>query len=135
MRPFLILAALLLIASPAAAGDDPSIQGETRNGVQAAMTRFIAAQEVDGALLHYDPAAGKLLRLKLDELHEGIVRKGDFYVSCADFVSHDGTAYDIDFLVVPAGDSFRVNQAIVHSVAGEKRKYHLEGSWPSLFGF
>ena len=40
---------------------------------------------------------------------------------------------DIDFLVVPSGDDFRVNQAIVHKADGEKRTYHVEQRWPGIF--
>ena len=116
----------LLAAAPALSADDPSIQGDRRTGIGTAMTSFIDGQSVDGKLLHYDPVAGELLQLELLELHSGIVQKGDFFVSCADFQAADGRKVDIDFLVVPAGSGYRVNQAIVHSVAGKKRKYHLE---------
>lgn len=133
-RPLgLMLLFLGLAAVPTFAADDPSIQGAKRAGIQQAMTAFISGQEVKSRMLHYDPVAGELLQLELVELHEGIVQKGDFFVSCADFKGPDGRAYDLDFLVVPAGDGYRVNQAIVHSVDGEKRKYHLESRWPSLF--
>ena len=128
MRMIPVLVALLLIASPALAGDDPSIQGAQRDGIGQAMRRFIAEQQVKGKVLHYDAVAGELLQLQLDELHAGIVKKGDFYVSCADFVATDGRKFDIDFLVVPNGSEYRVNQALVHSVDAKKRKYHLEGS-------
>jgi hypothetical protein len=124
----------VLPAATAFAGDDPSIQGKTRQGIQAAMTSFIASHDVgDHTMLHYDPVTGELLRLKLVELHEGIVRKGHFYVSCADFQDEDGGVVDIDFLVVPSGDDFRVNQAIVHKADGEKRAYHVEQRWPGIF--
>lgn len=38
----------------------------------------------------------------------------------------DGTAFDIDFLVAQKADGYRVLQAVIHSVGGEKREYHLE---------
>jgi|TARA_B110000495_G_scaffold192771_1_gene197293 hypothetical protein len=59
-------------------------------------------------------------------LHKGVVKKGPFYVSCADFVDAKGRAYDLDFLVAGKGETLRVLQALVHSVDGEKRPYHLE---------
>ncbi|MBW2245267.1 MAG: hypothetical protein JRH01_25130, partial [Deltaproteobacteria bacterium] len=72
---------------PAWAGDDPSIQGQERAGIQAATGAFIEAQKgKDGSILHFDPVTGKLTKLRLVELHEGIVKKGHFFVSCADFV-------------------------------------------------
>jgi hypothetical protein len=131
---FALALACVLPAASASAADDPSIQGETRQGIQAAMTSFIASHDAgDHTLLHYDPVTGKLLRLKLVELHDGIVRKGHFYVSCADFQDEGGGVVDIDFLVVPSGDDFRVNQAIVHKADGEKRTYHVEQRWPGIF--
>ena len=44
----------------------------------------------------------------------------------ADFVDQDGRQIDVDFLVIPVGEELRTTQAIVHSVDGKKRKYHLE---------
>ena len=88
---------------------------------------------IDRGLLHYDPVADRLVRLELVELHDGIVQKGDFYVSCADFTDEAGVTYDMDFLVLETAEGYRVNQAIVHSVDGKKRKYHIEQRWPGLF--
>ncbi|MCP3986220.1 MAG: hypothetical protein GY723_17715 [bacterium] len=121
-------------AGAAWAGNDPSIQGEERAGIQAAMGAFIDSQKgTDGSLLQYDPVTGKLTKLKLVELHEGIVKKGHFFVSCADFVDENDRPYDLDFLVVPKDGGFRVNQAIIHAENGEKRKYQVEQRWPGLF--
>lgn len=120
------IAALICGTSPAWAGDDPSIQRELRTGVHAAMNEFVEAQTVDGVVRVYDPVEDRLLKLKFDGLHEGIVRKGDFYVSRADFVDHDGRKIDVDFLVIEKGDSLLATQAIVHSVDGKKRKYQLD---------
>ena len=75
----------------------------------------------------YDAVGGKLLALKFAKLHEGVVKKGDFYVSCADFVDKKGTKVDLDFLVIKEGDNLQTIQALVHSLDGKKRKYHLEG--------
>jgi hypothetical protein len=120
------LMAVGLGAVPTAAADDPSIRGEQRDQIQAAMTRFVAEQSVEGVVRIYDPVDGKLLRLRLDEVHEGIVRKGDFFVSCADFRDQDGRRIDVDFLVIERGDGLVATQGVVHSVDGNKRKYHLE---------
>ncbi len=120
-------AAALLLAAPAAqAGNDPSIEGDLRKNIQAAMDSWVGEQTVDGTVRLYDPVEGRLLELKFEELHDGIVKKGDFYVSCADFADQDGRKIDVDFLVLPDGDALRATQAIVHSVDGEKREYHLE---------
>jgi hypothetical protein len=66
------------------------------------------------------------MQLKFLKLHEGIVKKGSFYVSCADFLDERGQKVDLDFLVIPDGDSLKTVQAVVHSIDGKKRKYHLE---------
>ncbi len=120
-------AAALLLAAPAAqAGNDPSIEGDLRKNIQAAMDSWVGEQTVDGTVRLYDPVEGRLLELKFEELHDGIVKKGDFYVSCADFADQDGRKIDVDFLVLPDGDELIATQAIVHSVDGKKRQYHLE---------
>ena len=123
-----IAVALLLglTATAARAADDPSIKGDLRTNVHEAMNQFVADQTVDGVVRLYDAVDGKLLSLESYELHSGIVKKGEFYVSCADFVDQDGRKIDVDFLVLPKNGKLQTTQAIVHSVAGKKRKYHLE---------
>jgi hypothetical protein len=113
------------IATTGFAGDDPSIKGQMRTGIQAAMNEHIKDNMVDGRYAIYDAEKGELKWLTLDKLHEGIVKKGDFYVSCADFVDAQGKKYDIDYLVAKEG-SYRVLEAVVHAEDGKKRKYHLE---------
>lgn len=124
---YLIAGLLFCSLSVAArAADDPSIQGATRIGVQKAMMEHIEQTLMDERYVIYDAVAGKLLRLRFDQLHKGIVKKGPFYVSCADFVAGD-MRYDLDFLVAPRPQGgYRVLQALVHAAAGKKRPYHLE---------
>ncbi|HEV8185510.1 MAG TPA: hypothetical protein VGP40_06105, partial [Chthoniobacterales bacterium] len=75
----------LLTFSPCAfAADDPSIKDPARSEIQASMKKHVDDLTVDGTYHIYDPTAGRLHRLKFDKLHEGIVKKADFYVSCAD---------------------------------------------------
>ena len=91
------------------------------------MPEHVSENTVDGDYIIYDAVEGQLLRLKFDSLHDGIVKKGDFYVACGDFNAHDGTYYDLDMLVAETGDGgMRVPQSIVHKKADEKRKYHVE---------
>ena len=124
---FLASLVLLLTTAAAWAGDDPSIKGDLRTNIQAAMDDFVKDQSVGGVVRIYDPVEGRLLQLQSYELHSGIVRKGDFYVSCADFVDQDGRKIDVDFLVLPdESGKLRATQGIVHSVDGDKRNYHLE---------
>ena len=123
MAGVLTLAPLLTTAH---AADDPSIKGDLRSNIQQSMQTFIDNQTIDGKMFVYDPVDGRLLKLSFDSLHKGIVKKGDFYVSCADFVDQDGRKIDLDFLVRPAQSELIATQAIVHSIDGKKRKYHLE---------
>lgn len=124
---FVLLAGFGVTATLAHGGDDPSIKGDLRTNVQASMTEFISQRSSNnGEVLLYDAVAGRLLALRLDELHNGIVKKNGFYVSCADFTDQDDRKIDVDFLVRPIGGKLVATQAIVHSIDGDKRKYHLE---------
>lgn len=119
--------AFLTVAVTAYAADDPSIKGDLRANITKAMLEHVAANTVDGDYIIYDAVEGELLRLKFDSLHDGIVKKGDFYVACGDFNAHDGTYYDLDMLVAAGGDGgMRVLQSIVHKKGDDKRKYHVE---------
>jgi len=119
--------AMLMLASPLVhAGDDSSIKGKLRTDIGASMSSYIEAQTIDNNYRIYDPVEGKLHILKFEKLHEGIVKKGKFYVSCADFTDARGRKFDLDFLVLADGDRMLTAQAVIHSVAGKKRKYHLE---------
>ena len=121
-----VLGWFLLGPLAAAAGDDPSIPNGVRAGVHTAMQKFVASQTIDGQVLHYDAVDDQLRRLKFSKLHEGVVKKGEFYVACADFVNEENAVVDVDLLVRQEGYFYRVTQAIVHEVDGQKRKYHLE---------
>ncbi|MCH9649286.1 MAG: hypothetical protein K0U98_13685 [Deltaproteobacteria bacterium] len=121
-----LLVASVAMGTATLAADDPSIQGKLRLGVQESMSSFIDQQTVNGIYRHYDPVSGELLVLTPGEVHAGIVKKGDFFVSCADFVDHRGREVDMDFLVVQDGDRLLTVQGLVHKVDGKKRPYHLE---------
>ena len=108
------------------AANDPSIKGDLRSNIQQSMNNYISHQSVDGAMYIYDAMKGSLLKLRLKKLHSGIVKKGDFYVSCADFIDQKGRKVDIDFMVRPSGEKLITTQALIHSIDGKKRKYHLE---------
>lgn len=116
----------ILASFAVSAANDASIKGDLRQNIQKSMNYFIDTQTVNGSMLVYDAVKGKLLKLRLKKLHEGIVQKGDFYVSCADFIDHEGRKVDIDFMVLPIGQKLVTTQALVHSIDGKKRKYHLE---------
>ncbi len=117
---------LFLFSTSTFAGDDPKIKGELRKNIKNSMNEFVEENTVKDKLHLFDAVDGKMLDLKFASLHEGIVKKGDYYVSCADFVDQSGRKIDVDFLVIPDGKELKTVQAIVHSIDGKKRKYHLE---------
>lgn len=120
------LSLVFLTTGLAFAGNDSSIKGELRKNITRSMETFIGDKTIGDTFYIYDTVKGELLNLKFKKLHKGIVKKGDFYVSCADFVDGEGTKFDLDFLVMPKDQSLTTIQAVVHSVDGKKRKYHLE---------
>lgn len=115
-----------ILYSTAQAADDPSIEGALRMNIKAAMKTYILDNTVDGTLYVYDSADGELMELKFGALHEGVVRKGDFYVSCADFSTKDNQKIDLDILVKNVGANLVGSASLVHSINGEARQYHLE---------
>lgn len=128
IKSIMILLISLFLSQLSWAGNDKSIKGDLRSNIQYSMNLFISENTVDGKLYVYDSVKGNLLKLTLDKLHSGIVKKGDFYVSCADFVDQNSRKIDIDFMVIKNGTKLITTQALVHSIDGNKRKYHLEKS-------
>jgi len=115
-----LLLAAISFSSSVFSADDPSIRGDLRANVQQSMANFIEEQTIEEHLYVYDAVKGKLLQLKLLELHDGIVKKGDFYVSCADFSDQHGNKVDIDFMVRKTSSGLITTQALVHSINGKK---------------
>lgn len=126
MKSFIGILFVLALTLNAHAADDPSIKGERRSAIQEAMQKHIDHNTVDGHYVIYDAVTDNVLKLKLTKLHDGIVKKSDYYVSCADFHDRAGTYFDLDFLVIEKKGRFRVLQGVVHKVGSVKRKYHLE---------
>lgn len=120
------IALLTLVTGLSFAGNDPSIKGVERMEVAKAMKEHIDSHKVDGKYLIYDGASNVMRSLTLTALHDGIVKKGDFYVSCADFKDEKGNELDLDFLVINDGKDYKFVQSLVHKVGGEKRPYTLE---------
>ncbi len=126
MKSITVTLVLLAFTLTAFAANDPSIKGEKRRAIQAAMQEHIGQNTVNGHYILYDTITDDVLKLKLAKLHDGIVKKADYYVSCADFHDRDGTYFDLDFMVIEKDGKFRALQGIVHKVGDVKRKYHLE---------
>lgn len=126
MKSIMIILVLLAFPLTTFAANDPNIKGEKRRAIQAAMQEHIGQNTVNGHYILYDTITDDVLKLKLAKLHDGIVKKADYYISCADFHDRDGTYFDLDFMVIEKDGKFRALQGIVHKVGDVKRKYHLE---------
>jgi len=122
----IMLTASVAFPMTAHAGNDTSLKGDLRSNINQSMSDFIQQQTIGNRMYIYDAVSGELLSLTFEKLHTGIVKKGDFYVSCADFKDKFGRKVDIDFMVRLDNDKLITTQALVHSIAGNKRKYHLE---------
>ena len=117
---------LALITSVAFAGNDPTIKGKERSSVATVMKTHIDLHNVGGKYLIYDQTSNKMRSLTFASLHSGIVKKGKFYVSCADFLDDEGKRFDLDFLIIKNGKNYKFVQALVHKVNDEKRPYTIE---------
>lgn len=123
---FLVTILFFAASNMLMAADDPSITGKPRTESQKAISDHIEENMLGDNYIIYDDVSGKLMMLELKELHSGIVKKGDFYVSCADFVDAEGNKYDLDFFVAENNGDYIMYDAIVHKVNGDKRPYNLE---------
>jgi hypothetical protein len=119
---------VLFCMTAAFAGDDPSIKGQTRAGIQKAMQQHVNDNTVNGVYAIYDGATDDVKFLQFKKLHRGIVKKGGFYVSCSDFADSEGTSYCVDLLAAEENGKFRVVDSIVHKTGNQKRSYHLISS-------
>ena len=121
-----ILALTSLVASNSAnAGDDKSINGELRKNIKKSMAQYINKQTMDGKFYVFDAVQNKLLTLTSGKLRPGIVKDGNFYLTCADYTDQDGNKIDLDFMVRKNGEEYITSQTIVHAVADEYRPYHV----------
>ena len=129
-RKILALSLLILVAAAVAApaGEHASVDETKSTWLQNkwAMEEFINRNTINSFYIHYDPVEGKLLRLQLDNLHRGQVRKGDFYVGSADFTDQHGRKVGLAFFVIRHLDNARVLQAVVHEVDGKEREYEIK---------
>ena len=129
-RPAIILASLcaaglMLMAVAVSAGDDPSIRGTLRPQIWETIDDYLVTLMPDATMRLYDPIENRVLRLEFMTAHEGIVRKGDFYVGSAGFVDQDGRKIDVDLLVLQTEKPMQVKQAIVHKIDGVERQINL----------
>jgi hypothetical protein len=127
MSVIIVTGMFIGVTSFAFAGNDSSIKGQQRLEIKTAMGVHISGNSLAGKYVIFDAGNGAIKKLTLKELHQGVVKKGDYYVSCADFVDAKGKLYDLDFLVANKAGKYQVIQSLVHAIDGKKRKYHVEG--------
>jgi len=121
----LFTALLMLMVVAGRAADDPTIRGTLRPQIWSTMDDYIVSQTGDGIMRLYDPIEDRVLLMEFRGINDGIVREGDFFVSCADFVDQDGRKLDVDLLVLQSGENLKVTQAIVHKIQGAERSSNL----------
>lgn len=130
-RPTIILASLcaaglMLMAVAVSAGDDPSIGLRLRSQIWDITDDYLLTEMGDrGAIGLYDPIENRVLLMEIWNVHEQIVRKGDFFVRCVDLVDQHGRKIDVDLLVLQSGEPMQVTQAVVHKVDGIERQINL----------
>jgi len=122
---FLLILTSLIASNSANAGNDRSIKGELRKNIQESMEQYINKQTMDGKLYVFDAVQNKLLTLTSGKPRPGIVKDGEFYLTCADYVDRKGNKIDLDFMVRKSGDKYITTQTIVHAVADKYRPYHV----------
>jgi len=122
---FMLVLTGLIASNSANAGDDRSIKGELRENIQNSMEKYITKQTIDGKLYVFDAVQNKLLTLTSGKLRPGIVKDGEFYLTCADYTDQNGNKIDLDFMVRKSGKTFITTQTIVHAVEDKYRPYHV----------
>lgn len=135
IRGLLTIGFLILLTMPAtgAANDSSTIDDELAKQIRASARTYIDEHIVGRVYWFYDAVSHDMLKLVYKRLHPDVLKKGDFYVVCADFVSHGDvldkqkmSTLDIDFLVVKGEHGFHTTQAIVHKIDGLIHSYDLE---------
>jgi hypothetical protein len=76
--------------------------------LQAAMQRHIDRTAIDGAYLHLNGATGEIRRLYPVAAHPAIMRVGEYFVLCADFLDEAGEKVNVDFYLAPRGSEYVV---------------------------
>ena len=111
LTPVLFLVLAVICACSSAADGVPA------EDVRLAIQRGI--EEQGNAVALVDPRSDEPVQLVFDYVHEGVnPTPGGRYVACVDFRSPDGTVYDVDYYVAREGPEFRVEDFVIHEIAG-----------------
>jgi hypothetical protein len=120
----------MLVGVAVSVADDPSIGLRLRSQIWETTDDYMVTQM--GVIHLYDPVENRVLLLENRKPHEGITRKGNFFVRCVDFVDQYGRKIDVDLLVPQTGKPMQVTQAIVHKINGMERQINLLVSGTSM---
>ena len=93
--------------------------------LQAAMQQHIDENLIDGAYLHLNFETGSVQELYPTASHPMILRMGQYFVLCSEFIRGDGGHYNVDFYLAPRGDGYRVFRAEVENREPLKRLMKL----------
>lgn len=126
IRVMLMAALVMALAGPALAGDDPSIPKAEKKKIQASIEKHIKGLSQHGLYPIFDPESRLLVGMKYETLHKAVGKKGNYFVSCADFTGIDGIKYDVDLLVGKKGKSYQVVESLIHKRDGKKSPYDVQ---------
>jgi hypothetical protein len=118
IRPFrslVIGAAALLFGTTASPAADVGLADLAT--LQATMQQFVDRKTVDGAYLLFDIKATEVRELYPVTGHPMIMRLGEHFVLCFDFVDGAGKKVEIDYYVARKDDGFVVFHEAVESRA------------------
>ena len=118
MRDLMIMKlGILLMLSLTVLGSctDGKISTDEKANVQTAMKEYVDAK------LEMDKNAYRIgdKRGTFDYLHEGVKKKGDMYISCAD-VKVGNDVYDIDYFVKKENGEYSVVKETLHKINKEE---------------
>jgi len=129
--PFFIALSISLLFSTAAAGEHPaehpagSKSNITASVLSDAIERYVkeASSSSGGYFNIRDDRDGRPLALTLKKIHKdrlSAVADG-IYFACVDFISREGKAYDIDFIMKDTEKGLKFMEMTVHKVEGRAR--------------
>ncbi len=93
----------------------------TVDDIAKAAESYVKSNYKEGYFL-FEDSTGKVLKLKLEKVHKERLSPlgNNTYFVCADFISEDGTRYDLDFFMKGKfPDKLKVYDMTVHKINGK----------------
>lgn len=88
-----------------------------RTKLQAAMERHVDRQTIDGVYPYLDTKTGGIKFLHPVTAHPMILRMGDEFVLCYDFMDKQNRKVEIDYYLVAKGDGYVVFHTAINNRA------------------